>query len=127
MSTGDIAIIITLAGFIWQVYKERRKPQVDQSEVDLNEETARKASAERRKMEDEITRNVLQRVAEDQKRMQDEITLVSRKADFFISFARDHWNGSRKLHAQVIKYEPPEFVPAEKFPTGPLQTGGAIT
>lgn len=55
---------------------------------------------------------------------QDRISVLERQSSFWISFARTYYDGSRKLHAQVLRLavEQPEFEPG-KFPTGPLSTG----
>lgn len=58
------------------------------------------------------------------KAAQSDLASFRRQSAILVSFAREHWSGSRKLHAQVVRlHEDPDFIPAEKFITGPLVDG----
>lgn len=90
---------------------------------------AESSDATRRKLEDEITVSVLKRTEDERqamiKRLDEQDKRISeqeRRMSFWVSFARANWEGSRKLHAQLVRLniEPPEYTPLDKFPTGPL-------
>lgn len=149
MTIADIILIIGgisgIASIFIQVRRDRNKAVVDESSasknfaetiVMLNKQLADNGKtikdlfddmAEIPQLRSEVKTNQGElKVAQNSiKKLEDDLTAQVRRADFFISFARDYWQGSRKLYAQVVKssIEPPEFVPAEKFPTGPLSAG----
>ena len=108
--TGIMALIIT-------AWKDRNKPRVDLSQVERDE-------AEIDKLRHEITKDILAQTALERERMQSEIDGLRHDFKVVMTFARDVWSGSKRLHAQVVSLrEEPVYVPPADFPTGPL---GAI-
>lgn len=61
MSTGDLALLVTIIGAVWQIVRERKRPALDQSTIDQSNikaalELRAEMRAENMALKDEITK-----------------------------------------------------------------------
>ena len=148
-----IAFIAALPGIIGlfvQWRRDRNKPRLDVSESKLKDAQANQVYAQTiidmanalqasgknaHELFDElaeipqlrsdliVTQADLKIAQNNIKALTEEVNLQRTRANFFINFARENWNGAHKLYS-VIKMnglaDQAEWVPVDKFPTGPL-------
>lgn len=127
VSVDNSTIVIAFLGFLGTIFGGMIGAFVTiKTQKPVSEASAEKARAEAHEIEERIRRDLLDRNDQEMKQMQAEIESLRKDFKIVMTFAREVWSGSRKLHDQVIEHqhkynlEPPVYVPPEGFPTGPL-------